>query len=69
MCSRQQRQPDGIDIFLQGGFGNLFGCLVQTCVDDFKTVITQCPRDGLGTTIVTIKARLGYDNAIWPLHR
>ena len=69
MRSRQQRQTDCIDIFLKGGFGNLFGRLMQTRVDDLETMITQRSRDGLRAAIVSIQTRFGNDYSIGPLHK
>jgi hypothetical protein len=43
--------------------------LVQTGVDDFKSVITECTRDGLCPAVVAVKSGLGNDNAIGPLHK
>jgi hypothetical protein len=53
---------------LQRRLGNLFGRLVQPGVDDFKTMVAKGARDGLGTAVVTIEARLRNDHSIGALH-
>ncbi len=69
MRTGQQRQPDGINVFLEGRLGNLLGSLVQTRVNDFETMVAQCTGDGLGATIMTVQARFGYNNSVGPLHK
>ena len=69
MGSRQKRQTDGVYIFLQGGFGDLFGGLVQTGLDDLESVIAKGAGDGFCPTIMAVEARLGNDYSIGPLHK
>lgn len=42
---------------------------MQAGVNDFKTMVTESTGDGLRATVVTIKARLGYNNSVGALHR
>jgi hypothetical protein len=68
MRTRQQRQTNCVNIFLQCGFGNLFWQLMQTCVDHFKAVVTKGARDRLGATIMAIKAWLGHNYSVRTFH-
>ena len=65
----EQRQADGIDVFLQCRLGDLLGGLVQARVDDLETMVTKCTGDGFGATVMAIQARLGDDNSVGPLHK
>ena len=65
----EQRQPDGVDVFLQRGLGDLLGRLVQTGVDDLEAMVAQRTGDGLGAAIVTVETGLCHDNTIRPLHK
>ena len=68
MSTREQRQADGIHVFLQGRLGDLFWCLVQTGVNDLETMVAQCAGDGFRPTVVPIQTWLGHDDAIRTLH-
>jgi hypothetical protein len=68
MRPRQQRQPNGVYVFLQGGFGNLLWHLVQTRIDHFKAVVTKGTRDRLGATIMAIQAWFGHNNSVRAFH-
>jgi len=65
----QQRQPNGVDVFLERRLGDLLGSLMQTRVNDFETMVAQCTGDGLGATIMAVQARFGYNNSVGPLHK
>jgi hypothetical protein len=54
VSAREERQANGVGIFLQSGLGNLLGGLVQTCVDDLETMVSEGAGDGLGTSVMTI---------------
>jgi len=64
----QQRQPHGVDVFLQRGLRDLLGRLVQARVDDLEPVIAQGSGDGLRATIVPVETRFGDNDSIGPLH-
>ena len=64
----EQRQPDRVDIFLQGRLGDLLGCLMKTGVDHLETVIAKRPGDRLGAAVVPVEPGLGDDNTVRPLH-
>jgi hypothetical protein len=57
------RQPDCVGILLYGRLDDLLGRLVQTGVDDLESRVAKRSCHDLGATIVTIKARLGDDDA------
>ena len=57
MRARQQREPDAIRILLEDGLGDLFGSLMQPGVDDLEPMVPESSGDGLGTAIMTVKAR------------
>ena len=61
-------RPDGVDVLLERGLGDLLGRLVQPGVDDLETVVAQRSGDGLRSTIVAIEARLRDDDSIRALH-
>ena len=42
---------------------------MQAGVNDFEAMVTESTGDGLRATVVTIKARLGYNNSVGALHR
>ena len=69
MRTREQRQTDRVDIFLQSRLGNLLGGLVQAGVDDLEPMVAQSTSDGLGPTVMTIEARLGNDDSVRALHK
>ena len=68
MRAREQREADGVDVFLQRRLGDLLGGLVQTGVDDLEAVIAQRPGDGLRAAVMAVQTRLGNDDSVWPLH-
>lgn len=69
MSTRQQRESDCIDIFLQSGLCNLLRGLVQTRVNDFESMISKGTGNGFCTTVVTVKPWFSYNNSVRPLHK
>jgi hypothetical protein len=69
MRTRQQRQSHGVDIFLQGRFGDLLGGLMKTRIDDLEPMVAECSSNGLCASVMPIKSGLGNDNSVWPLHK
>ena len=68
MRARQQREPDAIRILLEDGLGDLFGSLMQPGVDDLEPMVPESSGDGLGTAIMTVKARLRNDDSVGAFH-
>ena len=64
----EQREADGIGIFLQGGLGDLLRRLVQTGVDHLEAAVSEGAGDDLGTAVVTVQTRFGDDHSIPTLH-
>ena len=64
----QERQADGIRVFLQRGLGNLLRRLVQTRVDHLKPTVAQGTRDDLGPAVVTVETGFRDDDSIPALH-
>jgi hypothetical protein len=61
----QRRQPDGVDVLLDGGLDDLLGCLMQPGVDDLVPGVAQRSGDHLGAAVVAVEARLGDEDASW----
>src|SRR6185295_20296157 len=57
--TRQHRQPDRVDIFVDSGCGDGRRCLKQAGVDHFVPGIAQDAGDDLDATIVTVETDLG----------
>ena len=68
MCSREQRQPDSVGVFLQNGLSDLFGSLMEAGVDDFEPVVAQGPGDCLGPAVMPIESGLCHDDTVRTLH-
>ena len=68
MRPREQRQPDGVGVFLHDGPHNLLGRLVEARVDDFEAGVAKRPGDDLGASVVSVKAGLGHDDAVATFH-
>jgi len=54
MCTRQQRQTNCINVFLQRSFGNLLRQLMQPRINHFETMVAQSTSDGFGASIMAI---------------
>ena len=59
----QDREPDDVDVFLNGGGRDHLRRLVQAGVDDFHAGIAKRGGDDLGATVVAVEAGLGYEDA------
>ena len=64
----EQRQADGVGVFLQRGLGDLLGRLMQAGVDHLEPVVAQRPGDGLRAAVVAVETGLGNHDAIGALH-
>ena len=69
VSAAEQRQANSVDVFLQRSLGDLLRSLMQTRVDDLKTMVSQCARDRLRAAIMPIKTWLCHDNSIGPIHK
>ena len=58
MCAPERTNADRIGVLLDGGLDDLFGCLVQTCVDDFHAGVPERPCDHLRAAVMTVEAGL-----------
>ncbi len=67
MSAGQDRQADGVNVFLNGGGDDLFRRLTQACIDHFHPGVAEGAGDDLGTAVVTVEARLGNQNADLPV--
>ena len=63
MGTGKRREPDGVDILLDGSLGDLGWCLVQSRVDHFMARITECAGNHFGTAIVAVETWLGNENS------
>ena len=63
VSSRQHRETDHIDVFVDGRGRNCVGSLEQTGVDHFETGIAQQTSNDLHTAVVSIEAHLGHEYA------
>lgn len=61
--SGQAGKSNRVNVFLDGGLGDLRGRLMKSRVDDFVARIAQRPGDYLGAPIVTIQAGLGNEDS------
>src|SRR5262249_47537531 len=62
----QDREPDGVGVFLDRRGDDLLGRLVQTRVDHLEARVAQCPRNDLRAAVVPVEPRLGDDDADRP---
>ena len=53
----QDRQPDDVDVLLEGGRRDHLGRLAKTGVDDLEALVAQPAGEHLGATVVAIEAR------------
>src|SRR5262245_21708021 len=60
---RQDRQADGVGVFLERGADDLLGGLAEAGVDDLHPRVAQRAGDDLGAPIVPVEARLGDDDS------
>ena len=61
--TREDRQRDDIDIFLDGCIDDHLGRLMKACVDDLEARIAECAGDHLRAAVVAVEARLGDEDA------
>ena len=59
MGARQRRQTNSVDVLLDRDDRDLLWCLMQPCVDDLASSISQCPCDDFGTAIMPIEPGFG----------
>ena len=59
----QHRQPDGVDVLVDGGGGDGLGSLEQTGVDHLVAGVAQDPRNDLDPPVVPVEADLGDQDA------
>ena len=63
MRAGQDRQPDHVGVFLEGGGDDLLGRLPKARVDHLHPGVAECTGNDLGAAIVPVEARLGNDDA------
>jgi hypothetical protein len=63
VSSAQETQADDINVLVDRGANDLFGCPANAGVDDLITCIAQGPDDDLGTSVVSIEADLADENS------
>ena len=69
MCApEEQRQPDGVGVFLDRRLDDLLGRLVQPGVDDFEAGVAQSASDHLGAAVMPVEPGLGDHNTIRTFH-
>ena len=66
--TREQREPEGVGVFLDDRLDDLLGRLVQTGVDDFEARVAQGAGDDLGAAVVPVKTGLGDDDSVRAIH-
>ncbi len=59
----QNRQADGVHVFLEGGVDDLFRRLAQAGVDDFHAGVPEGAGNHLCPPVVTIQTRFGYKHS------
>src|ERR1035438_5791366 len=64
----EQRETEGVRVFLDDGLDDLLGRLVQSRVDDLETGVAKGASDDLGATVVPIKTGLGDDDSVRAIH-
>src|SRR5256714_13990622 len=57
--ARQDRQADGVNVFLHGGADDHFGRLPQSRVDDFHAGVAQGAGDDFDAAVVAVESGLG----------
>ena len=55
--ARQDRQPDHVDVLLEGGRGDHLGRLAEAGVDDLEALVAQAAGEHLGAPVVAVEAR------------
>src|SRR4051794_32764811 len=61
MCSRQDGEPNYLNVLLQGSIDDHFRRLPETGVDYFHSSVTKSTSNNLRAAIVSIEARLGNE--------
>jgi hypothetical protein len=64
----EDREADGIGVFLADGLGHLLRGLEQARVDHLEAGIAKGSGDDLDPTVVAVEARLGHDDSVSALH-
>ena len=62
MRAGEDREPDRVDVFLDGGRDDLLRCLVQPGVDDLHAGVAQRAGHDLGPAVVTVEPDLRDDH-------
>ena len=68
MRSGEDRKPDYLHIFLQGGVDDHFRGLSQTSINDFHARVAEGPRDDLGAAVVTVEPGLSHKHSYGRRH-
>ena len=68
MRTREQRQTQGVGVFLDDRLDDLFRRLVQTGVDDLEAGVAERSRDDFGAAVVPIQTGLGDDDSVRAIH-
>src|SRR5947209_488156 len=68
MRARMTRQADRVGVFLDGRFGDLFGRLVKSGVDDLIAGVSEGPGHDLRAAVVPVQSGLGDDDPIGLCH-
>ena len=62
VCTREDREPNGVGVLLDRGLGDLLRRLVQAGVDHLHARVAQGARDDLRAAVVPIQSGLGDDD-------
>ena len=62
MGAGQDRQPDHVDVLLEGGGDDHLRRLAQARVDDLEALVAQAAREHLGAPVVAVEAGLGDED-------
>jgi len=55
VSARENRDSEDIDVFLDGSLDDLFGCFVQSGVDDFEPGVTKGACNNVCSAVVTVE--------------
>src|SRR4051794_15536841 len=68
VCSRQNGQPNHLNVLLQGSIDNHLRCLPETGVDHFHASVAKSTSDNLRAAVVSIEAGFGNEYTNWNTH-
>ena len=69
MRSGKYGEADHVDVFLQRGVDDLFGCLPEAGIDHFEAGVAKGAGDYLRAAVVAIQAGLGNQYADLLIHQ